>query len=174
MLQSHAVRAAPVPPPHWPDRSCVPAPTLPPAQVPYEGGWVKLRGFPRQVTKGEIIEFMQVRLMLSQHLTCCGQPCCSCCLAARLAPCTVARVRLQSACRPGCSPPPRTRTRLPPFPSLASSQTCGTLTEDDVKLVLSADGTPLGEAFLHFHTSDAKAGAGREGRGGEGAPSHRA
>jgi hypothetical protein len=33
----------------------------PTAQVPFEEGYVKLRGFPRHVTKQEIIQFMKVR-----------------------------------------------------------------------------------------------------------------
>lgn len=63
-------------------------------EVPYEEGYIKLRGFPPTVTKADIVEFIK-----------------------------------------GCSP---------------------TLCEDDIKLVLSADGTPLGEAFVHLHGPRAK------------------
>ena len=44
-------------------------------------------------------------------------------------------------------------TQLAPPPthlSLRLTQGAGPVGEEDVKLVLSADGTPLGEAFVHF------------------------
>lgn len=62
-------------------------------EVPFEQGWVKLRGFMRTTTKRDVIDFLKG---------------------------------------------------------------CGELTEEDVKLVLSADGTPLGEAFVHFRSPSSK------------------
>lgn len=62
-------------------------------EVPFEEGYVKLRGFPQSVTKAHIAQFFKG---------------------------------------------------------------CATVTEDDIKTVHSADGTPLGEAFVHIHGPDAK------------------
>lgn len=62
-------------------------------EVPFEEGWVKLRGFPPAVTKGHIAEFFSG---------------------------------------------------------------CGGVDEGEIKMVLSADGTPLGEAFVHFKGPAAK------------------
>ena len=62
-------------------------------EVPFEEGWVKVRGFPRSVTKADLIAFFAG---------------------------------------------------------------CGALTEGDAKMVMSADGTSLGEAFLHFQGPTAK------------------
>jgi len=36
------------------------------------------------------------------------------------------------------------------------TQNCGEVGEDDIKMVLSADGTPLGEAFIHVKGARAK------------------
>ncbi|KAL4432874.1 hypothetical protein ABPG77_008200 [Micractinium sp. CCAP 211/92] len=63
-------------------------------EVPFEEGWVKLRGFTPTVTKQQIVEFLR-----------------------------------------------------PTAPELQ---------EGDIQLVLSADGTPLGEAFVHLHGRRAK------------------
>lgn len=62
-------------------------------EVPFEEGWVKLRGFASVVSKDDIKYFFR---------------------------------------------------------------NAGSLTHDDIKLVYSADGTPLGEAYVHFHGKDAK------------------
>ena len=62
-------------------------------EVPFEEGWVKLRGFPPGVTKAQIAEFFGG---------------------------------------------------------------CGDVSEADIKTVHSADGTPLGEAFVHLHGPWAK------------------
>lgn len=69
------------------------ASTIEEEEVPFEEGWVKLRGFPTTVTKDDIITFFKG---------------------------------------------------------------CGSLTHEDIKAVHSADGTPLGEAYIHFHGPDAK------------------
>jgi splicing factor U2AF subunit len=62
-------------------------------EVPFEEGWVKLRGFPPAVTKRHVAEFFAG---------------------------------------------------------------CGEVGEGDVRMVLSADGTPLGEAFVHLRGEQAK------------------
>eukprot|EP00890_Picochlorum_soloecismus_P000464 jgi/Picsp_1/1418/NSC_04897-R1_protein len=69
------------------------ASTIEEEEVPFEEGWVKLRGFPTTVTKDDIIAFFKG---------------------------------------------------------------CGNLSHEDIKAVHSADGTPLGEAYIHFHGPDAK------------------
>lgn len=69
------------------------ASTIEEEEVPFEEGWVKLRGFPTTVTKDDIITFFKG---------------------------------------------------------------CGNLAHEDIKAVHSADGTPLGEAYIHFHGPDAK------------------
>ncbi|PSC72638.1 splicing factor u2af 65 kda [Micractinium conductrix] len=63
-------------------------------EVPFEEGYIKLRGFTPTATKQEMMQFLQ-----------------------------------------GC---------------------CPDLSEEDIKVVLSADGTPLGEAFVHLHGPRAK------------------
>lgn len=62
-------------------------------EVPFEEGWVKLRGFPASMTKQEIIDFFH---------------------------------------------------------------DCGDISEEDIKLVHSADKIPLGEAYVHLKGPDAK------------------
>lgn len=62
-------------------------------EVPFEEGWVKLRGFAQNVSKDDIIDFFR---------------------------------------------------------------NAGHLTHSDINLVYSADGTHLGEAYIHFHGKDAK------------------
>lgn len=54
------------------------------------------------------------------------------------------------------TPPPHYHTPHPTPPRRRVAQNCGELGEDDIKMVLSADGTPLGEAFVHFKGPDAK------------------
>jgi hypothetical protein len=58
---------------------------------------------------------------------------------------------------PPCRHPPTPPTGLPLWGLIHEMQSCDpALTEDDIKLVLSADGTSLGEAFVHLHGPRAK------------------
>lgn len=53
---------APYPGPNNPSFPLPPPHPLAPGQVPYEEGYVKLRGFPKHLTKQDIIGFFKVRL----------------------------------------------------------------------------------------------------------------
>lgn len=95
-------------------------------EVPYEEGWVKLRGFPPAFAKAQLVEFVKVGWGGVGW------------------GCTTNAGSMHGG---GSIRPPR----CPPMQPCAPE-----LTDDDVKVVLSADGTGLGEAFVHLRGPRAK------------------
>ena len=120
-------------------------------EVPFEEGWVKLRGFPPSVGKHDIRAFLEAR----RACPCC---CCWCghaAVRARQAAALLLVLPHASRClaTAAASPLPRRHHYRPAPPP----QGCAPgLPDEDIKLVQSADGTPLGEAFVHLRGERAK------------------